>query len=83
MFVRFIFLLLDCETISYRYIDYQNLVCRYQTAKSNKNVVFPVRVSCNTSIIIWSLLIPSFVSSNSKLVEPVMSWKKLISFTTD
>ena len=83
MFVRFIFLLLDCETISYRYIHYENLVCRYQTPKCNKNVSFPVRVSCNTLIIIWPLLIPSFVSSNSKLVEPVMSWKKLISFTTD
>ena len=47
-------------------------ICRYQTAKSNKKVAFPVRISCNTAIIIWSLMIPSFVSSKSKLVEPLM-----------
>ena len=44
------------------FIVYSWLICGYQTAKSNKKVAFPVRVSCNTAIIIWSLLIPSFFS---------------------
>ena len=48
--------------------------CRYQTAKNNINVAFPVRVFCNTAIIIRSLLIPSFLTrSKSKLVESPMS----------
>ena len=56
------------------FIVYCWLICRYQTVKSNKKLAFPVRVSCNTAIIIWSLLIPSFLTrSKSKLVESLMS----------
>ena len=57
------------------------MMCRYQTAKTKVIIkLLFLCVSCNTAIIIWSLLIPSFVTrSKSKHVESPVSWKKLIS----
>ena len=58
------------------------LICRYQIAKSNTKVGFPVHVSCNTAIIIWSLLIPSFViGSNSKFVESLLQQNESLRYS--